>query len=384
MNLKHIIFSLIFLFCFSLIQAQVIKSEKSYLKLNIKQKKEVVDILDTICPELKIISPDITEGTKFVSTLPEINLIGRAIDASGIASVIINSEISEITETGMFSRRLFLEPGENLIPVIVLDKKYNSLERRFLIEYTPPEPTLAEIVEEESKYYGFIIGIDNYEDPTILPLDNPISDAERIYDILTGEYIFKKENVKLIRDARRRDIVNALDEFADLITPNDNMLIFYAGHGWWDEDANIGYWLPSDARRNSKADWFRNSTLVDYLKEIKSKHTLLITDACFGGSIFKSRKAFPEAEKAIQKLYELPSRKAMTSGTMKEEVPDRSSFIKFLCERLTDNTEKYLSSEQLFSSIRIAVINNSDAVPQYGEIKNVGDQGGEFIFIRRE
>ena len=185
--------------------------------------------------------------------------------------------------------------------------------------------------------------------------------------------------MKLIKDARRRDIVNALDEFADMITPNDNLLIFYAGHGWWDEDANIGYWLPSDARRNSKADWFRNSTLVDYLKEIKSKHTLLITDACFGGSIFKSRKAFPEAEKAIQKLYELPSRKAMTSGTMKEEVPDRSSFIKFLCERLTDNTEKYLSSEQLFSSIRIAVINNSDAVPQYGEIKNVGDQGGESV-----
>ncbi len=383
MNLKHIIFSLIFLFCLSFAQAQVIKSEKSYLKLNIKPKKEIAEIPDTTFPELKIISPAITEGTKFVSSLPEINIIGRAIDESGIASVIINSEISEITETGMFSARLILEPGDNLIPVIVLDKKYNSLEKKFLIEYAPPEPTLADIVKEESKYYGFIIGIDNYEDPSIQPLDNAISDAERLYEILTGEYIFNEENVKLIKDARRRDIVNALDEFAEIITPEDNLLIFYAGHGWWDEDANIGYWLPSDARRSSKADWFRNSTLVDYLKEINSKHTLLITDACFGGSIFKSRKAFPEAEKAIQKLYELPSRKAMTSGTL-TEVPDRSSFIQFLCERLTDNTEKYLPSEQLFSSIRIAVINNSDAVPQYGEIKNVGDQGGEFIFIKSE
>lgn len=383
MNLKHITFSLIFLFCFSLVQAQVIKSEKSYLKLSIKPKKEEVEISDTTSPELKIISPSLTAGTGYISTTPELNLIGRAIDESGIASVIINSEISEITETGMFSRILLLEPGDNIITIIVLDNKNNSLQEKFSVEYTPPEPTLAEIVEEESKYYGFIIGIDNYDDPAILPLDNPISDAEKIYEILTGEYIFEKENVKIIKDARRRDIVNALDEFADMITPNDNLLIFYAGHGWWDEDANIGYWLPSDARRNSKADWFRNSTLVDYLKEIKSKHTLLITDACFGGSIFKSRKAFPEAEKAIQKLYELPSRKAMTSGTM-TEVPDRSSFIKFLCERLTDNTEKYLSSEQLFSSIRIAVINNSDAVPQYGEIKNVGDQGGEFIFIKKE
>ena len=81
-------------------------------------------------------------------------------------------------------------------------------------------------------------------------------------------------------------------------------------------------------------------------------------------------------------LYNLPSRKAMTSGTL-TEVPDRSSFVKFLIERLDENKEICLSSEQLFSSFRIAVINNSDVIPQYGEIKNVGDQGGDFIFIRK-
>ena len=90
-----------------------------------------------------------------------------------------------------------------------------------------------------------------------------------------------------------------------------------------------------------------------------------------------------EAPKAIQMLYDLRSRKAMTSGTL-TEVPDRSSFVKYLIERLDKNKEKCLSSEQLFSSFRIAVINNSDAIPQYGEIKNVGDEGGDFIFIRRE
>ena len=166
------------------------------------------------------------------------------------------------------------------------------------------------------------------------------------------------------------------------ITENDNLLIFYAGHGWWDEGSLIGYWLPSDADASIKTNWFRNSTLVDYLKEIDSKHTLLITDACFGGSIFKTRTAFPNKDKAFERLYDLPSRKAMTSGTL-TEVPDRSSFTKYLIERLNDNEEEYLSSEQLFSSFRIAVINNSDAIPQYGEIGNVGDQGGDFIFIKK-
>jgi hypothetical protein len=66
------------------------------------------------------------------------------------------------------------------------------------------------------------------------------------------------------------------------------------------------------------------------------------------------------------------------------EVPDRSAFVRYLVERLSENEDKYISSEQLFSSFRIAVINNSDVIPQYGEIRNVGDEGGDFIFIKRD
>ena len=90
-----------------------------------------------------------------------------------------------------------------------------------------------------------------------------------------------------------------------------------------------------------------------------------------------------EASKAIQLLYEMKSRKAMTSGTL-TQVPDRSAFVKYLINRLAENQERYISSEQLFASFRIAVINNSDVVPQYGEIRNVGDEGGDFIFIKKE
>ena len=120
-----------------------------------------------------------------------------------------------------------------------------------------------------------------------------------------------------------------------------------------------------------------------YLKEIESKHTLLISDACFAGSILKTRNAFPDYDLAIGSLYELPSRKAMTSGTL-TEVPDQSVFLKYLVDRLQNNFEKYLSSEQLFSKIRLAVINNSKVLPQYGVIQEVGDEGGDFIFIQRE
>jgi hypothetical protein len=232
------------------------------------------------------------------------------------------------------------------------------------------------------KYYALIIGISTYSDPLINELDKPVKDAEIFYNTLTSLYTFEKENVKFLKNATMEEMVAALDFFAKVVKKNDNFLIFYAGHGVWNVTSEIGYWLPSDARQNSKLNWFRNSALRDYLREINSKHTLLIADACFGGSIFKTRSAFSDAPLAVNKLYELPSRKAMTSGTF-TEVPDQSAFLKYMIERLESNSEKYLSSEQLYSSLRFAVINNSKAVPQFGEIQDVGDQGGDFIFIHR-
>ncbi len=248
--------------------------------------------------------------------------------------------------------------------------------------YNIPLSAISELPDKNIKYYALIIGINNYTDAQISALDKPINDAEIFYNTLTTLYTFEKENIKFLRDATNAQIIEALDYFAKEVKNNDNFLIFYAGHGYWNTNSEIGYWIPSDAQKNSTLNWFRNSTLRDYLKDINSKHTLLITDACFGGSIFKSRAAFSGASVAVTKLYELTSRKAMTSGTL-TEVPDQSAFLKFLVERLSQNKDKYLSSEQLFSSFRIAVINNSNVVPQFGEIKDVGDEGGDFIFIHR-
>lgn len=350
--------------------------------MNNKPKPEIVIEEDKAPPEVKIISPAINTGEIFISTIQEINLIGKAIDESGISTVIVNSEMQEVSEGGVFTSIIFLEPGENELTIVTMDNNDNFKQSKFIIEYVPPKLTFAEKVNKESKYYALIIGVSSYEDPAINDLANPVQDAQSLYDVLTRQYTFDEENILFVKDAKRADIIQSFDILSGKITPKDNLLIFYAGHGWWDPDANNGFWLPSDAQKDSKANWFRNSTLVDYLKEVKSKHTLLIADACFGGSIFQTRTAFTDAPKAIEKLYSLDSRKAMTSGTL-TEVPDRSVFMEYLVDRLAGNSEKYLSSEQLFSSFRIAVINNSDVIPQYGEIRNVGDQGGDFIFIKK-
>ncbi|WP_158281476.1 caspase family protein [Sediminitomix flava] len=240
-----------------------------------------------------------------------------------------------------------------------------------------------DINKSDGKYYALLIGVQDYGDPEINSLTNPINDVTDLNKILIENYEFEGENVQILKNPSRSSIVESFDLLRAKMTAEDNLLIFFAGHGYWDDSSKLGFWLPSDAKRNSTANWLGNSRLKDYISSIPSKHTLLIADACFSGGIFQTRKAFSEDRPDIKRLYDLPSRKAMTSGTLKE-VPDESVFVHFLKKRLLENEEKYVSSEELFSSFRRAVMNNSENVPQYGEIKGAGDEGGDFIFIKKD
>lgn len=236
----------------------------------------------------------------------------------------------------------------------------------------------------DRRYYALVIAVEDYADSKIQDLDNPISDAAGLAEILNTNYTFDKEDIRLLKNPNRAEIIEAFDKLALDIEERDNLFIFYAGHGIWDERLKQGFWLPSDASLNSKAQWLSNSTLRDYISGIKSKHTLLVTDACFSGSIFKERAIFTNS-RAILEMYKLPSRKAMTSGALKT-VPDKSVFIQYLNRNLANNQAPLLSAEQLFQSFKVAVINNSPngQVPQYGPIGQAGDEGGDFIFLRRE
>ncbi len=236
---------------------------------------------------------------------------------------------------------------------------------------------------KKRKYFALIIAEQSYKDPAILDLDQPVADAKSLKNALVTNYTFEPQHVTLLQNPTRTQIIETFDKLTNTVTNTDNLLIFYAGHGIWDEKIEQGYWLPSDAKKSSKAAWLSNGTIRDYIRAIDSKHTLLITDACFSGGILKTREAF-SASKAILELYKLPSRKAMTSGSLKT-VPDKSVFIEYLIKALERNNQPLISADQLFNSFKYNVINNSanGQVPQYGVISQADDEGGDFIFLKK-
>jgi len=320
---------------------------------------------------------DRTAILKKITSKKSIDIAVNTIPSNAVSS-------SPISGSSATSRsRLQSDP-----PIIetVTEIKTIIPEKTPTIERGVRSTNTAVLTTNVGKYYALIIGNNDYLDPYITPLDRPALDASLLSKTLISHYNFEPENVRLLTNARYEQTIEVLDSLARVVTPDDNFLMFFAGHGVWEENSNLGYWLPVDAKKSNKARWLGNSQLKDYLKSINSRHTLLIADACFGGSIFKTRAAFANASQGINSLYEMPSKKAMTSGNLKT-VPDESMFLKYLIKRLQDNNDDYLSSDELFQSFRIAVINNSPAesptTPLYGVIQGVGDEGGEFIFIKR-
>ncbi len=345
------LFSILFLTFLGLTasaQDVVIFGDSESIKLNLGNSKTSFTSSSTIQPGQKI--QGTSERIKLSIGLKEIKTVG-----SNSQPVLIKAGVSESAEARTANNSIVQTENSNAISGV-------------------------------PNYYTLFIGVDNYQfaSPNLSNLNKPIKDASSFRDVLLTKYAFLNTNSTLLKNPTRTEIIQALEELAKKITPKDNLLIFYAGHGYWDERLKVGYWLPSDSKTDDKGSWIANSTIRDYIAGIQSKHTLLVSDACFSGSIFKTREVNSEInEYGVSKIYQLPSRKAMTSGTL-TTVPDESKFMQYLVKRLSENTSKYLTTRQLFFSVETAVLNNTSTVPQLGVIQETGDEGGDFIFIKRD
>ena len=247
-----------------------------------------------------------------------------------------------------------------------------------------PKERKKDIVSEYT-YRALIIAEENYTDDAISDLKFPIEDATELKDVLINNYAFDSSNITFLTDPTRKEIFKALDNLFRISSDKDHLLIFYAGHGVYDKDFKRGYWLPSDAELDSKSSWMSNLDIKDYISNIKTKHTLLVSDACFSGSIFEFNRDVKNeiSTKGVEKLLQKNARNAMTSGLYKP-VPDESVFIKYLLKTLKENQSVHLKASQQFKTIQEVVLNNTENIPQYGVIRNANHEGGEFIFLKRE
>jgi hypothetical protein len=229
-------------------------------------------------------------------------------------------------------------------------------------------------------YYALIIGINGY---TNLPsLSTPVHDANALAGLLASRYGF---NTEVLVNVTRAEIMRAFARYRRLLSRDDNLLVFYAGHGVVDDEAEEGYWLGIDATLDDESTWISNTTLATTLRAMKAKHVLVVSDSCYSGALTRGLslgKVTDEA--ALSRLATHRARTALTSGA-NEPVRDgggsgHSVFARFFLGALAAN-EEILDGASLYVRLRKGVMVNSRQSPQYGDIANAGHEDGDFLFV---
>lgn len=352
-------------------------------------------------PNISILSPVLNNSQIAEFTQSNETIRCRISDASGVAEAKINNIPIEVSPDGYIEASIGQIPhGYTTIVVDAKDNFGNIASKEFKIYYEDkfadnstatniylPRQNYTkdrDVYEEparthDGKNYLLAIGINEYTHWS--RLHNAVRDGSDLKDLLSAEYDFDLQNVYTLFDksATRENILETLEILQERIGEDDNLLIYYAGHGYYDSQADLGYWVPTEARLNKISDFIRNSTIRDYLATIKSKHILLVADACYAGSLFSSSRG--------DIMPNMKSRWAFTSGDI-EKVWDgqpgqNSPFARYLLNFLRNNHKKYLPADELISQVKRVVERNTAQTPIGSPLKNVGDEGGVFIFRRK-
>lgn len=338
---------------------------------------------DKTPPQVIITEPESARGVIVEATGNDLMIKGTATDPGGIRSVTINGEKVFSQENGNFWGNVTLKEGINKFIVVATDFSGNAGEKTVEIKQGSSVSVSKPAIEKEGKNYALLIGCQNYDDGNIPSLEDPIPDAVRLKLTLKNNYNFDEDNIFTLFNPEQSDLKKQFLEILEMIQPEDNLVIFYAGHGIWVEKEKKGYWLLTDAKLNDVNTWVPNKTVLDLIGRIPSRHTLLITDACFSGSVFRTRGLNTDMPAPIQQLNAKISRVAITSGN-DTEVPDKSVFMKYLIKALAENKDKYLTAQKMFiSQILEAVMTETKTEPRYGTLEASGHIGGDFIFTRK-
>lgn len=245
------------------------------------------------------------------------------------------------------------------------------------------------------KYYALVIGIEDYDN--VEKLDTPVNDSNEISKILADDYGFI---VKKVTNADNVSVMEAINNLSQQLTENDNLLIFYAGHGVRLQNKNLesGYWLPVNADAPPRdTNWVSNEFVTRHLARLDAKRVLVVADSCYAGLLSSSPDMLMlgnnnKSAEFLKYKANKRSRLLLTSGgdqpVLDSATGQRHSiFAKAFIEALKNN-EGILTGPELYQAVNQKVVkeskaNNFEQKPEYKAIKGAGHEVGEFFFVKQ-
>lgn len=352
-------------------------------------------------PFIHITSPSRQElmasrGVIIVKNSETFTVIGNVQDESGVAELTVGGNPSKIGEKGAFAGTATLKAGSNEVLVRAVDKRGNVSEVSIIVDANATNNPAGDVLANKDiaigQHFALLIATDNYIYWN--GLNNPINDATTLAKNLEEDYGFICE---ILRNPTKDEILHKIREYAGkTYAPQDQLFIFLAGHGEFDEVFKEGYLVAKDTKLRgdeTRSTYISYSNIRTYVNNIPCRHTLLLIDACFGGTFDpivanadtrgNDGNISQDKKEWIKRKMRYVTRRFISSGG-KEYVPDgragsHSPFVRELLGALRNfgGADGILTLEEIHQRLK-----GVQPLPRGGEFGD-NEPGSDFLFIYR-
>lgn len=379
-------------------QAQTVTTRTNDFVVDFSDPKKLVN---TTIPVINWITP-IAEITYAQENKYKIKL--EVDGATPLKSIVIS--LKETTESAtrgsqaitpegaeqlhsVIEKSLNLMDGENIIEIVA--ENMDGVKTISYKKITVGSTSLADATKLNRTDYALVFATDKYDNWS--GLVNPIFDSRAIVDELRKTYGFK---VEIIENATQSEILKKIREYGEKkYQPLDQLFIFFAGHGTYDQTFGEGFVVTRESLLNdeAKTTYLSHNRLRSIANNIPCEHIFLAMDVCFGGTfdqaLASSRGADEEVYKEqnqsefITRKLTYKTRKFLTSGGkqyVSDGIPGKHSpFAKSFIDALRSRggRDGILTLPEIFTYVEKLKIQ-----PRFGEF---GDNapGSDFIFVAR-
>ncbi len=224
-------------------------------------------------------------------------------------------------------------------------------------------------------------------------LVNPVLDARTIAAELEESYGVVTE---VVLNPTLSETASIIREFASQeYKPEDNLMIFFAGHGVYDEVFREGYVISRDSRMDDlgKTSYLSHSNLRTMINNIGCLHIFLVMDVCFGGTfdphLASMHRGAPgvyadiTTQEFVERKLKYKTRLYLTSGG-KEYVPDgRPGFHSPFARRFIESLRHYGGDDGVLTTSEILqFVEKVNPQPRFGEFGD-NEPGSDFILVVR-
>lgn len=345
---------------------------------------------------IRIIDPTPTRAATSLDT-PLLTLRGVVEAAADTMIVTVNGQTAQSAPDGSFSHDIELQAGVNRIDVLAMTRDNQPVTHSFELFY---EGDMQALLGTGARYALLIANQDYPAGSGLSPLATPIGDAEALARILRDRYGFQTEAVApdgtpvplFLRNAARVQIEMALYQLSRIAGAKDTVMIFYAGHGIYEQATQGAFWLPVDAQAGLPFSYLPAAAITDAILRIEAGSVLVISDSCYSGALLRGETEAQSVDdtdrlRALQRLAAKRSRIVIASGG-NEPVADgggdgHSVFARALLTGLEEMTEDAFTARELFDDYLLPmVVGRAAQEPQYRPIERSGHEGGDVVLAR--